>query len=211
MNATQQESTRAGPYNGDVAAKVRHGEDVEIRHEKSAHFHVNWTAVWIGALAAFTVLVLFGLVGIALGAYLVGPEYRAVDLKKLGMWTLVFSVCGAFFSSAIGGWVAAKIAGILHSEPAMLHGAFVWLLTVPILVVGASLGASSLFGGWYGGLATNSATTANIPFVHPDPLGANPSPEEMVTFRTQQAEYSRNAKQWHEDTPRATRTALWGR
>ena len=177
-------------------------KEAEAQHERWAHCHVNWTAVWIGALAAFSMVLLFGLIGTALGAYLVGPEHRVVDVRKLSLWTLVFSVCGAFFASVVGGWVAVKIAGILHSEPAMLHGAFAWLVMVPILVVCAALGASSLFGGWYGGLGPTSATH---PFVHPDPLGASASPEEIAAFRLQQAEYNRNVKQWHEDTPKATR------
>lgn len=123
-------------------AEVRHDRDgvAEAQHERWAHCHVNWTAVLIGALATFCMVLLFGLVGTALGTYLVGSEHGIVDLKKMGLWTLIFSVCGAFFSSVIGGWIAAKIAGILHAEPAMLHGAFAWLVMVPILVVCMVLG-----------------------------------------------------------------------
>ena len=192
------------PRNQDGLAEARQEKEgsTEAQHERWAHCHVNWTAVWIGALATFSILLLFGLIGTALGAYLVGPEHRVVDVRKLSLWTLVFSVCGAFFASVVGGWVAVKIAGILHSEPAMLHGAFAWLVMVPILVVCAALGASSHFGGWYGGLGPTSATN---PFVHPDPLGASASPEEIATFRLQQAEYNRNVRQWHEDTPKVTR------
>jgi uncharacterized membrane protein YeaQ/YmgE (transglycosylase-associated protein family) len=193
-------------------AEARHEREglAEAQHERWAHVHVNWTAVWIGALAVLSMVVLFGLVGTALGAHLLGPEHRIVDMKKLGIWTLIFSVCGAFFSSVVGGWVATKIAGILHSEPAMLHGAFVWLLTVPILVVCAGLGASSLFGGWYGGLGPNSAINTSTPFVHPDPLGASATSEEIAAFKTQLAEYNRNVKQWHEDTPKVTRNSALG-
>jgi len=67
--------------------------------------------------------------------------------------TLAFSVFGAFLAFAVGGWVAAKVAGARRSETAMLHGAVAWLVAVPILVVLASLGAAPYFGGWYGGLA----------------------------------------------------------
>jgi hypothetical protein len=182
----------------------------EAHHERWAHCHVNWTAVWIGGLATFSMVLLFGLVGTALGAYHLGPDYRIVDFKNLGLWTLIFSVCGAFFSSALGGWVAAKIAGILHSEPAMLHGAFTWLVVVPILVVCAGLGASSLFGSWYGGFGPNSAMNQSTPFVQPGPLGASASSEEMAAFKMQQAEYSRNVKQWHEDSPKVTRNSALG-
>lgn len=182
----------------------------EVQHERWARCHVNWSAVSIGALATFSVVVLFGLVGVALGAHLLGAEHRVVDLKNLGLWTLIFSVCGAFFSAVIGGWVAAKIAGTLHSEPAMLHGAFVWLLTVPILVVCAGLGAASLLGGWYGSLGTTSGTSASTPFAQPDPIGASATADEIAAFKTQHAEYTRNVKQWREDTPKVTRNSAWG-
>jgi hypothetical protein len=184
----------------------------ETRYEAWKHWPVNWTAVWIGALAAFSMVLLFGLVGIALGAHLLGPEHRIVDLKKLGLLTLIFSVCGAFFSFVIGGWIAGKIAGILRSEPGMLHGAIVWLVTVPILLVTAGLGAGSLFGGWYGALGgtPNGGTPASTPFVRPDPPGASATAEETAAFRNQQAEYNRNVKQWNEDTPKATRNAALG-
>lgn len=202
MVVTQQEHARAEPYNRDATD--------EARHEKWAHCHVNWTGITVGALAAISMAVLFGLVGTALGAHLLGPEHRVVEMKKLGLWTLIFSVCAAFFSSVVGGWVAAKIAGILHSEPAIIHGAIVWLVTVPMLVVGAALGAASLFGGWYGGLGPNPATSASTPFVRPDPLGASATSEEMATFKTQQAEYNRNVKQWHDETPQVTRNSALG-
>jgi len=209
MKTMEADVAGSDPRNQNGLTEARHEREglAEARHERWAHCHVNWTAVWIGALATFSMVVLFGLVGIALGAHLLGPEHRVVDVKKLGLWTLIFSVCGAFFSSAIGGWVAAKIAGILHSEPAMLHGAFVWLVTVPILVVCAGLGAASLFGSWYGGLGPNSATSASTPFVHPDPLGSSATSEEIAAFKMQQAEYNRNVKQWHEDTPKVTRNS----
>jgi hypothetical protein len=184
----------------------------ETRYERWAHLHVNWTAVWLGALAAFCAVLLFGLIGIALGAHLLGPEHRVVDLKKLGLGTLVFSVFGAFFSFVVGGWVAVKVAGILHSEPGVLHGAMVWLLSVPILVVAAGLGAASLFGSWYSGLGMTAASTAGtgIPYVRPDPLIVGATSDEIALFREQQAEYNRNVKQWNEDTPKGTRNSALG-
>ena len=161
----------------------------------------------MGALAALCTLLVIGLAAIALGAHLLGPENRVVDMRTLGVLTLILGVCGAFFSAVIGGWVAAKIAGILHSEPAMLHGAIVWLVTVPLLVVGAALGAASLFGAWYDGLGPTSAASTNAPFVRPEPLAANATAKEIDAFQTQQDEYNRNVKQWREGTPRVTRNS----
>jgi cell division protein FtsX len=118
---------------------------------------VAWTAIWVGALSALAVGLIIGLVGFALGAHEVS---RYVDWKKVHLITLVFDVAGAFFAYVAGGWVAGRIAGIRRSEPAMLHGAIVWLLTIPFLLVLASLGGLTHFGGWYGGLAGTPAWSA---------------------------------------------------
>ena len=93
---------------------------------------------------------IIGLIGFAVGAHDVA---RYVDWKKVHLITLVFSICGAFFAFAAGGWAAARIAGIRRSEPAILHGSIVWLLALPLLLAFAALGASGHFGGWYAGLA----------------------------------------------------------
>jgi hypothetical protein len=65
---------------------------------------------------------------------------------------LIFSVGGAFFGYVAGGWVAARIAGRVRSEPAMLHGGLSTiavrnnaLATAPALLIGL-IGA--VLGGW---------------------------------------------------------------
>src|SRR5207248_7458499 len=77
--------------------------------------------------------------------------------SDLGLGALIFGVFGTFIAFAVGGWIAGKIAGIRRSEPAMLHGAIVWLVAVPILLVLAAMGAGNYFGGWFAGLAGTPA------------------------------------------------------
>ena len=45
----------------------------------------------------------------------------------------------------------------------MLHGAVVWLVTVPMLMFFAALGATASYGGWYGGLAGTPTWMAQVP------------------------------------------------
>jgi hypothetical protein len=118
---------------------------------------IAWSAVWVGALTALAVGLLIGLIGFAIGANEVA-EY--VNWKELRLLTVAFSVGGAFFAFVAGGWVAARIAGRRRSEPAMLHGAIVWLLTLPMLLALAALGVLGHFGGWYGGLSTIPSLSA---------------------------------------------------
>ena len=121
-----------------------------VQRWETVNWPVNWSAVWVGALAALAVGLIFGLIGTAIGAY---QGAHIESWRKFHMWALVLSVCGSFFAFAVGGWAAGKILGSRHAETSILHGAIAWLVTVPIFLVLASLGAASYFGVWYGGLA----------------------------------------------------------
>lgn len=184
----------------------------EIEYEKWAHWPVNWSAIWVGALAALAATVVFGLIGTAIGAHLLGPEHRVVDIKKLSIGALIFSVSGAFFAFVIGGWITGKIAGILHSEPAMLHGAITWCLTVPMMLLLLAAGASSYVGGWSAGLAGSPtwAAPAVAPFDRPDPLGIDATAEERAQFKADRAEYRQKLLQWKEETPKVMRNSALG-
>jgi hypothetical protein len=121
-----------------------------------------WSAVWVGALAALAVGLIIGLIGYAVGAHqMAGP--RITTWKNVRLITTIFNVGGAFFAFVVGGWVAARIAGFRRAEPAMLHGAVVWLIAVPMLMLLAALGATASYGGWYGGLVSSPAWMAQVP------------------------------------------------
>jgi hypothetical protein len=141
-----------------TVVRPRHVEPVEpverFAHDESwIHWPVHWSAIWVGALAALVTALVFGLIGIAVGAHQVGPARNIIRWSDFGFGALVFSVFGAFIAFVVGGWIAGRVAGIRRSEPAMLHGAITWLVTVPILLVLMALGAGDYFGGWYSGLA----------------------------------------------------------
>src|SRR3989440_4776971 len=125
-----------------------------------------WSAVWVGALAAIAVGLIIGLIGFAVGAHeLTAPRFTT--WKNVRIITTIFNIGGSFFAFVVGGWVAARIAGLRRSEPAMLHGGVVWLLTIPMLLVLAALGATGHWGGWYGGVARPPAGAAGVPLGGP--------------------------------------------
>ena len=121
-----------------------------------------WSAIWIGALAALAVGLVIGLIGYAIGAHqLTAP--RATTFRNVRVFTTIFNVAGAFFAFVVGGWVAANIAGARRAEPAILHGVIAWLVTLPLMLALAALGATAMFGGWYGGLVAGPAWVALPP------------------------------------------------
>ena len=135
------------------------------RPETWVAWGVNWSAVWVGALAALTAALIFGLIGTAVGATSVEKFSSFTTITRI---EVAMVICSAFFSFVIGGWVAGKISGARHAEPAILHGAIAWLVATPLLVVLLAAGAGSAFGGWYGGLIVSPFGAA---------AAAAPSPE----------------------------------
>lgn len=143
---------------------------VPARAETWNAWPVSWTAVWVGALAALATGLIIGLIGTAVGAHQLS-EGRATRPGELRLLALIFSVAGAFFAAVVGGWVATKIAGIERSETAMLHGAIVWALGIPILLVLASMGATNYLGAWYGGFGPAARSVSDAIAVRNSALG----------------------------------------
>lgn len=119
------------------------------RPETWVAWAVNWSAVWVGALAALTAALIFGLIGTAAGATSVEKFSSFTTISRV---EVAIVICSAFFAFVIGGWVAGKITGAKHSERTILHAAIGWLVATPLLVGLLAAGAGNAFGGWYGGL-----------------------------------------------------------
>lgn len=134
---------------------MRSDTDVTVvrRSEPWTSWPVYWGAVWVGVLAGLAVAVIIGLVSIALGAHQVGAPRPISGYGDMTMLGAIFAIAGAFFSGVVGGWIAGRVAGLRRAEPAMLHGAIVWLAGIPILLVAIALGGAAYLGGWYAGLA----------------------------------------------------------
>lgn len=134
--------------------------------ESGLKWPVDWSAVWVGALTALAVALVFGLAGIALGAHKVGV--RVTSWSDFSFGALIFSVLGAFLAFAAGGWSACKLGGFRRSERAILHGGIVWTVATPILLIVTALGAGVYLGGWYGGLAGTPAWVVGAKEIDPN-------------------------------------------
>jgi len=201
----------AGTADGISVEPKRSETRAEVVTQTWVAWPIDWSAVWAGTLAALAAVLVFGLVGIAIGAHLLGPEHRVVDLRKIGLGSLAFSVFASFLAFVIGGWVAGKVAGILRSEPAILHGAIVWLTAVPLLVVLAALGAGNTLGAWNAGLVVPPARGAtDAPFERPEQPGPGATESERTQYRAEVAEYRAQVKQWQDDSPRVARNTALG-
>src|SRR2546423_10172651 len=130
---------------------MREGGTVVPRDSWTA-WPVYWTPVIVGALASVVAVVLFGVIGTAVGSWKAGNEGRVTDFSGIGRVAVAYAVFASFLAFVIGGLVTARIAGIRRAEPAILHGAIAFLVAIVTLVAMASFGGA-VFNGWYLGLA----------------------------------------------------------
>ena len=137
-------------------------------------WHLEWGAVWVGALAMLVAAVLFSFIATAVGAQK-AVDARVLKFADIPFVTIVVSVFGAFLASAIGAWVAARMSGARLAEPAILHGVAAWLVVMMIVITLAALaGAHSFAGGYLGNLTPPGA---------PAPTGAAVDPNAAIAIR----------------------------
>ena len=127
----------------------------------------HWGAIFAGTVLALGVFVLLALAGIGLGLSIF--EATEADpmngsLTTTAIWQFVSQLVALF----VGGYAAGRLAGVLHSVGAMIHGATVWALTTLVGVyfaTQAAMGLAGLAGSAVSGIAggASSAVQAVIP------------------------------------------------
>lgn len=110
---------------------------------------ISWGSIWAGALTALAALVLLSVAALAAGLEL-APVRGDVD--PLFGTTVASIITGLFIviSFGAGGLTAVWAAGLVDPGPAILHGFLVFAVSLIVLLVLASIGAGSAFGGLAG-------------------------------------------------------------
>ena len=109
---------------------------------------VSWGAIFAGTLVAVAVTAFLGLLGLGLGFAAIDPMDSA-PFAGIGKATLIWWGVTNVVALLLGGFVAARLAGIPKGLTGALHGLAVWslglLLTLWLATtaVGAVLGAAS--------------------------------------------------------------------
>src|SRR5205814_2426003 len=115
-------------------------------HDTWTGWHLDWSAVWVGAFTMLVAAVLFSFIATAVGAQK-AVDARVLKWADVGFVTIAFSVFGAFLASAAGAWIAARMSGARLAEPAILHGVVAWLVLMGIVVTLATLAGAPTFAG----------------------------------------------------------------
>ena len=109
---------------------------------------VSWGAIFAGAVSAVALTALLGLLGLGIGFGSLDPA-EGDSLRGVPRATLIWWAVTSIVATGIGGFVAARLAGIPRSLTGALHGLAVWsvatLLTLWLATtaVGTLLGATA--------------------------------------------------------------------
>ena len=127
----------------------------------------RWGAILAGTVVALGVFVLLGVAGVALG-FTLFEATEASPMNGALTTTAIWQFVSQLVALGIGGYVAGRLAGVIPSMGAMLHGATVWALATLAAVWFASstvTGALNLAGSAVSSVASgaSSAVSAVIP------------------------------------------------
>ncbi|WP_342379082.1 hypothetical protein NVS55_06650 [Myxococcus stipitatus] len=100
-------------------------------------FKLSWGAILGGTIVALGVLLLLYSLGLALGLSSVDPN-NPDSARSAGIGTGIWSIIAPLIALFVGGFVAARTAGVLDKGGGAMHGAVMWGLTtlLGVLLVG---------------------------------------------------------------------------
>lgn len=108
-------------------------------------FKLSWGAILGGAFVALGIWILLYSLGLALGLSSVDPGDPG-SARSAGIGTGIWSIIAPLIALFVGGYVAARTAGVVDKAGGALHGAVLWGLTTLAGTILMGMALSSLMG-----------------------------------------------------------------
>jgi hypothetical protein len=113
----------------------------------SYHDQVRWGPIIAGIVIALSTQLVLSALGVAIGASSIGdsgaPRTEAGGVGvNIGIWSIISLLISLF----VGGWTAARTAGRMNRNTALLNGAILWASTLALSAWLLSSGVSGAFG-----------------------------------------------------------------
>ena len=111
------------------------------------HDQVRWGPIIAGLVIAMSTQLVLSALGVAIGASSIGdsgaPRTEAGGVGvNIGIWSIISLLISLF----VGGWTAARTAGRMNRNTALLNGAILWASTLALSAWLLSSGVSGAFG-----------------------------------------------------------------
>lgn len=116
---------------------------------------VRWAAVLAGLFTVIASMVVFAILGVALGL----SSFDANQPNNFVAGAGIYGAITSLLSFALGGFIAARTAGVAGRGNGVLHGGMVWIVTTALMVVILGNGIGTLLN-VAGDAATATASVA---------------------------------------------------
>jgi len=152
---------------------------------------VSWGAIFAGAVTAVALTALLSLLGIGIGLGTLdiaqGDSVEGAPKATLAWWAAI-----SILATGIGGFIAARLAGIPRSMTGAIHGLAVWAVTTLLTLwlattaVGFALGAAANVVGTTARVASGAVTTVGGAAISAGgAIAPTPSDSEVAAARSQ--------------------------
>jgi hypothetical protein len=123
------------------------GERVVPVAATNYHDQVRWGPIVAGLVIALSTQLVLSALGVAVGAGAIGDSGAPrTDTPGVGTNIGIWSIVSLLLSLFAGGWTAARTAGRMSRNTALLNGAILWASTLALSAWLLSSGVSGAFG-----------------------------------------------------------------
>jgi hypothetical protein len=123
------------------------GERVVPVAATNYHDQVRWGPIIAGLVIALSTQLVLSALGVAVGAGAIGDSGAPrTDTPSIGTNIGIWSIVSLLLSLFAGGWTAARTAGRMSRNTALLNGAILWASTLALSAWLLSSGVSGAFG-----------------------------------------------------------------
>jgi hypothetical protein len=92
----------------------------------SALRRISWGSVFAGLIVAIMTSLVLALLGMAIGLSTVNPAEEGNPFAGLGLGAAIWWVVSSLIALFLGGWVAARMAGVPRGFDGAVHGVLTW-------------------------------------------------------------------------------------
>jgi hypothetical protein len=111
------------------------------------HDQVRWGPIIAGLVIAMSTQLVLSALGVAIGASSIGDSGAPrTEAGGVGVGIGIWSIVSLLISLFVGGWTAARTAGRMNRNTALLNGAILWASTLALSAWLLSSGVSGAFG-----------------------------------------------------------------
>jgi hypothetical protein len=149
------------------------------------HRRISWGAVLAGVVLTLAIQLLLSMLGVGVGLSTVDPSQTGgtPGISSLGIGAGVWWTVSYVIALAVGGYVAARLAGVVLRGDGMIHGLLTWALALLVSAYLVSSAVGTALNKTFDvlGTAASSATQA-LQQAAPEATQALPTPERLQSL-----------------------------